>query len=311
MRKYLGIAVHFCNSAWVPGGWSDYRYFLAVAKAGSLSAAARRIRVDQSTVGRRLAALEAQVGARLFDHTPEGYVLTAAGQGVLADVEELESGFLAVERRLAGGDGRIEGVVRLATTESFASAFLIDHFGRLRSRHPGLSIELLTGNRPVDLARREADLAVRLGAAPKQPNLIVRQIGAVGFALYAAPSYLARRGRPSLRGGLRGHEIVCYGSDLAAAPIARWMVEHAHEAELALRADSLASVHRAVAAGLGLGVLPCLLGQGLERISPAVLGRSPIWTVVHEDLVRNARVRAVLLFLSELTRQERRALAGA
>jgi DNA-binding transcriptional LysR family regulator len=201
--------------------------------------------------------------------------------------------------------------VRLATSETLASAFLIPHLGGLRLRHPGLSIELLTGNQQLDLARREADIAVRLGVAPKQPTLVVRRIGAAGFALYAAPSYLARHGRPRLRDGLRGHQIVCYGAELATAPIARWLAEHGHEAEIAVRTNSVPSVCAAVAAGLGLGVLPCFIGdRELERIGSAVLGITPIWTVVHEDLRRNARVRAVLGFLSDLIGQERRALAG-
>jgi DNA-binding transcriptional LysR family regulator len=294
----------------VSSDWNDYRYFLAVARAGSLSGAARRMKVDQSTVGRRIAALEARVGARVFDHTPEGYVLTAAGERVRADVERLEGGFLDVERQLAGGDARIEGVVRVAMTDAFANAFIVDHLASLRRSHPGLSIELVTGYAPVDLSRREADLAVRLGKPPRQPNLVVRPLGLAGFALYASEAYLARRGRPRSRGSLRGHEVVCYGGELAAVPLARFLGERAREAEVAFRANSVASVYAAVAAGLGLGVLPCVLGrQGLRRVG-SVLGRTPIWSVVHEDLVRNARVRTVLLFLSDQMQRERRSLSG-
>lgn len=289
-----------------PAEWSDYRYFLAVGRAGSLSAAARGLGVDQSTVGRRLAALEAAVGARLFDRTPEGYVLTAAGESVRGDVERLEDGFLAVERRLAGGDARVAGVVRVATTEMFASMFIIPHLAALRSRHPGLSLDLVAGIHPVDLSRREADLAVRLGAPPKQPNLIVRAIGEARFALYAAPSYLARRARPHLRGGLKGHAIVGYGGEMAAVPIARWLDEQGRNAEVAFRANTIAAVHDAVQAGLGLGVLPCGLGdRDLVRVS-SLAGASPIWTVVHEDLARTGRVRAVLQFLSDTLRRDAR-----
>jgi DNA-binding transcriptional LysR family regulator len=290
--------------------WSDYRYFLAVARAGSLSAAARQLRVDQSTVGRRLAALEAQVGARLFDRTPEGYALTADGEGVRAEVEQLERGFLAVERRLAGGDARLAGTVRLATTETFATAFLIPHLGRLRAEHPALALELVLANHLVDLARREADLALRVGAPPKQPNLIARRIGVGGFALYAVPRYLARNGTPQLRGGLRGHAVIGYGGDLAAAPLGRWLAEHAPTAEVVLRANTIEAVRGAVAAGLGLGVLPCMVADKLERVGGSPLGSTPIWTIVHADLVRNARVRAVLTFLSELVHEHRRTLSG-
>lgn len=289
-----------------PSEWSDYRFFLALARAGSLSGAARQLRVDQSTVGRRLTALEAAVGVRLFDRTPDGYVLTGAGESVRAEVEHLEGGFLAVERRLAGGDARIAGVVRIATTESFASMYVIPELAALAERHPALSVELIAGIRPVDLARREADIAVRLGAPPKQANLVVREIGAAKFALYGAPSYLARRGPPRLRGGLRGHAIISYGGDMSDVPIARWLHEHADAAEVAFRANTIAAVHEAVSAGLGLGVLPCGLGdRNLTRIGAALSGASPIWTVVHGDLVRTARVRAVLEFLSDVMRRSR------
>jgi len=287
--------------------WSDYRYFLAVARAGSLSAAARRLRVNQSTVGRRLASLEAAAGARLFDRTPEGFVLTPAGESVRADVERLEDGFLAVERRLEGGDARVAGTVRLATTEAFAVMFVVPHLKALKARHPELSIDLLTGIQPVDLARREADLAVRLGIPPKQPNLVVRRIGTVEFALYAAKSYLAARGRPNLRTSLRGHTVVGYGGEMATVPIARWINENRGDAEVAFRANTISAVVEAVAAGLGLGVLPCGLGDRLlVRVRSATLGASPIWTIVHEDLARTARVRAVLEFLSDVLRRDGR-----
>ncbi len=286
--------------------WGDYRFFLALVRAGSLSGAARVLGVDQSTVGRRLAALEGAVGVRLFDRTPDGYVLTAAGESVRADVEALESGFLAVDRRLSGGDARVAGVVRIATTEVFASMYVIPELAALASRHPGLSIELIAGIRPVDLARREADIAVRLGAAPKQPNLVVREIGVARFALYCAASYLARRGQPRLRGGLRGHAIVAYGAEMADVPISRWLQEHAHAADVAFRANTIAAVHEAVTAGLGLGVLPCGVGdRNLRRVGSAIAGASPVLTVVHEDLARTARVRAVHDFLSDVMRRSR------
>jgi DNA-binding transcriptional LysR family regulator len=281
--------------------WSDYRHFLAVARAGSLSRAARQLGVDQSTVGRRLAALETAVGARLFDRTPDGYALTAAGESVQAELEQIEAGLLAVERRLSGGDGRIAGVVRVATTEAFASIYLIPHLAALRLRHPELSIELVAGIVPVDLARREADIAIRIGATPRRPNLVVRQLGVVEFGLYGARSYLARRGQPRRGSGLRGHDIVTYGGEMAEVPIARWVDEHAQHAQVAFRANTIAAVYEAVAAGLGLGGLPSALGvRGLVRIGSAKVTASPIWTVVHEDLVRSARVRAVSRFVTEM-----------
>ncbi len=291
--------------------WNDYRYFLAVSRTGSLSKAARALGVDQSTVGRRLAALEDGCGAKLFDHTPKGYVLTPAGEGVHVDIGRLEDGFLAVERRLAGTDAKPEGIVRLATTEVLATAFLVKHLPSLRAKYPKLTLELRTDNTPVDLARREADLALRIGAPPKQPNLIQRTLGAAGFSLFASPRYLARRGRPRLRDGLRGHDLVAYCGQLAIAPLGRWLDAHATEAEVVLRADNINVVHKAVIAGLGVGALPSLFAASdIERIHPDIIGTSPISTVVHEDQAQSARIRAVVDYLAQVVRRERSLLIG-
>jgi DNA-binding transcriptional LysR family regulator len=308
MRNPFEYAHRSCKFALVD--WGDYRYFLALSKVGSLSGAARLMRVDQSTVGRRLAALEGHVGARLFDRTPDGYVLTAVGESVRADVEQLQEGFLAVERRLAGEDVRLAGTVRLAITEVFANAFLIPHLRELRLLHPGLSLDLVTGNAPIDLARREADLAVRLGPAPTQPNLVVRQIGLAEFALYGATEYLERRGRPRPRDGLSGHDVIGYHGDLSSTPMARFVHARAQRATVVLRVNSVASAFEAVAAGYGISALPCVLGaRGLQRVG-SVGGATPIRTVVHQDLMRNGRIRAVLGFLADVIRRESRSLRG-
>jgi DNA-binding transcriptional LysR family regulator len=284
--------------------WSDFRYFLAVSRGGSLSAAARELHVNQSTVGRRLLALEASFGVRLFDRTPDGYALTAAGETIRSEVERLEDGFLGVERKLSGGDARISGVVRLATSDTIASVFVMPHLAKLKAIYPELSLELSTGSAAVDLARREADLAVRIGPQPKHPNLIACEIGAMYSSLYAAPRYLAdRRGLP-LRPGLKGHAVIGFAGPLVRAEVARWLGAHASEAEVAFRASSVRAIHDAVAEGLGIGLVPCALAERkLTRIrvgSPMV---SRIWTVVHEDLHRSARIRAVLEFVRDVIRR--------
>lgn len=291
--------------------WDDFRYFLTLARTGSLSATARQLGVNQSTVGRRIAALQTASGTRLFDRTPHGYAPTAAADAILTDVSSLEEGFLTVQRRLAGRDAKPEGSVRLATTDTLALAFLVDHLPAFRAQHPGLVLELITSNQPVDLARREADLALRLGALPKQPNLVVRSLGTASFGLFGSPRYLSRRGRPKLRDRLRGHDIVGYRGALETAPLGRWVDEHASQATVVLRADNIEVVWAAVASGLGLGVLPSIYGQrGLERIGSNA-GATPVFTIVHEDLARSARVRAVLEFLAELVHRERPAFAGS
>jgi DNA-binding transcriptional LysR family regulator len=284
--------------------WSDFRYFLAVSRVGSLSGAARELHVNQSTVGRRLLALEASFGVRLFDRTPDGYVLTADGESVRTEVERLEDGFLGIERKLSGGDSRVSGVVRLATSETIARVFVSPHLARLKSIYPELSIELSTGAAAVDLSRREADVAVRFGPQPKQPNVIACELGAMYSALYAAPTYLKAHRHTPLRTGLRGHSVIGFTGPLAKAEVARWLDAHASEAKVVFRASTVHTIYDAVAAGLGIGLAPCALGErALTRVRVGGAMPSRIWTVVHEDLNRSARVRAVLEFVRDVIRK--------
>ncbi len=280
--------------------WDDFRVVLALVSEKTLSAAARRLRVDQSTVGRRLATLEREAGARLFDRTPDGYLLTAAGEAVLPRLRALEDAAIAVERRLASEDAALSGTVRVATSDSFAAWFLVPRLDELRRRQPELVVELVTGNPTVSLARREADVSFRL-RKPQEPSLIARRVGRAGWAVYAAESYLAARGRPEARHEFAGHELVAMADELAGTLGARWMKEHAARARVALRSNSLISQAAAVVAGLGVSALPCVFGDrepSLVRLSPSVIGHHEIWRVVHPDVQRSARVRAVMEFLT-------------
>ena len=292
--------------------WDDFRVFLSVARAGTLSAAARLLQVDQSTISRRLAALEETAGARLFDRTPKGYVLTVAGEAGRSRVEELESQALAVERQLLGQDSQPTGQVRLAASDSFAAWFLVPRLAPFHTRYPGIRLELVTGNQPVNLARREADISLRL-SKPKEPNLIARRLGQAAWSVYASSSYLSRYGKPSLRGRLRGQRVVGLDPELRGTVGARWLAKQGSLALVSLTCNSLLSQAAAVVAGIGLGPLPCLFGDrepSLERVVPRTIGHHDLWLVVHPDLKSNARVRAVMDYLTELVVSETALISG-
>lgn len=293
--------------------WDDLRYFLAIAREGSLAAAARTLRVDATTVGRRLAALEEELGTRLFDRMPAGFVVTAAGRNIRMAVEEMEASVLAVERKASGDDARLEGVVRITTTEAFAVSTLLPRFAPFRERHPGIEVQVLTDYAALDLAKREADIAVRL-TRPKEDTLVARKVGEIAIAPYAAERYLARRGLPDPATGLAGHDVIGYADAAAKWPEARWLGEVATSARVAVRCNSLLSVVAAAGSGVGIGVMPCFMGDrepGLRRLMPPIPSlRRDIWLVVHRDLQHNARVRAVLHFLAELIQRERSLIAG-
>lgn len=293
--------------------WDDLRVFLSVAQEGTLSGAARKLRVDQSTVGRRLATLERAAGARLFERTPSGYSLTQAAESVLASVQEIEAQTIALERKLSGRDTRVEGRVRVATSDSFASWFLVRHLPALSRSHPGLVIELVTGNQPADLARREADVSLRL-TKPTQPHLIARRLLSAAWALYASARYLSERGKPSQRAQCAGHDVIAFDPELAGTAGAKWLSAHAGRARVVLTTNSLTCQAEAVQAGLGVSPLPCVFGDrepSLRRVAPGLIGHHDLWLVVHPDLRESARVRAVLDFLTSLVRAEAALISGA
>jgi DNA-binding transcriptional LysR family regulator len=292
--------------------WSDFEVFLAVARAGTLSGAARLLKIDQSTVSRRLAALEASGGARLFDRTPAGYVLSAAGEAVRARVEDIEAHAIAIERLLLGQDSSPTGQVRLASSDSFAAWFLVPRLTGLCNRYPGITVELVTGNQAVNLARREADLSLRL-TKPKEPNLIARRLGQAAWAVYASSAYLARHGKPSARGRLRGHRVIGFDPELHGTIGARWIAKHGNQGQLVLTCNSLVSQAAAVVAGVGVSALPCVFGDRepeLRRVLPRPIGHHDLWLVVHPDVKGSARVRAVMDYLTELVSVEARLLRG-
>ncbi len=291
--------------------WNDLRYFLAVYREGTLAAAARKLRVRHSTVGRRLDALEQTLGASLFTRTPDGFVPTEAGIGILDLAEQAEQAVDSIERRIAGTDQRIEGTVRIATSEAF-SGFLVRHLAVLHARHPSLIVEVLSGNQVLDLSRDAADLALRMTATP-QPDLICKRVGDAGWSLYGAEGYLAQRGTPKSIADLADHDIIAFDETLSQAPGAIWLRDHAADARVMFRGNSIMAALNGAIIGLGLAVLPCFLAEAeptLERIFPEVLGSRELWLVFHPDAARVARVRLVIDFAAEIIAAEAARLRG-
>jgi DNA-binding transcriptional LysR family regulator len=287
--------------------WDDVRYFLAIHRCGTLSGAARVLAVDQTTVGRRLGALEESLNARLFDRTPDGFLLTSAGESILAAAEKVEASVLEL--------GRTAGNVRLATSEAFAVTFLLERIGELRRRYDGIHVEVFVGQTMVDLSRREADIALRIrprGLAPAQPHLIARKLSDIAFALYGARDYLERHGRPLRPDVLRDHRLIGWCSDGSSIPGVDWLGQAGREGEVVVRCSSILSLIRAAQAGIGLAVLPCYAAEThpeLARLSDPI-DWSELWLVVHPDVRRAARVRAVMDFLIEVVERSAPVLRG-
>jgi DNA-binding transcriptional LysR family regulator len=285
--------------------WNDLRYFLSIARSGSLAKAARELSVEHTTVSRRLGALEEDLGTRLFARGPSGLVLTTAGKNMLPLVQDIAEQISSIERCVTGLDGRVAGNVRLTIPES-GNGYFTHRLRELRSRHPELVIELISDNRPLDIRRGEADIAVRFAAIPDQ-DLVVRKPGKAGWSLYASPSYLARKGPLVSVDDVTGHELIGYADLLAMVEGEQWLRSLKPPPVVVMRGNSIMGVARAAVEGIGIAPLPCFAAAqeaGLLRLTPEIIGERDIMLVVHPDLVRVARVRATMDFLIELLHRE-------
>lgn len=271
--------------------WDDLRLFLAVARAGSLSGAARTLGVTHSTVFRRIGAFEARLGVRLFDRMPGGYALTAAGEEMRNSVLRIEEQIAALALKVTGQDQRPSGMIRITTTDLLAVGLLPRHIAVFRAEWPGIEIEVVVADTMLDLTRREADVALRIGN-PVQETLVGRRVGRLAFAVYAASGPSAREPGDS--------DWIGYGS--AHGPLSRSLARWWPQMRQVFRTNSIIAAHAAARAGIGLAALPCVLADcDPELVRAASLPEDfmlDLWLLTHEDLRHTARVRIFLDFMA-------------
>ncbi|WP_175821705.1 LysR family transcriptional regulator [Burkholderia sp. BCC0419] len=298
--------------------WDDIRYFLAVMRGGSLSAAARALQVQHSTVARRIDALESALGIRLFDRLPRGWPPTDEGLHLAEHAARLEADAHAFARA-AQGAAALDGVVRVSASPVFASHFLAPRLARAQRAWPALRIDLMGEMHAANLYAREADLAVRL-SRPSEPGLAARRLGTMRFALCASPDWAAV---PPDTWAFLG-----YDDALAQMPQQQWLERFAAGRRFAFIANDLAALHRACVAGAGIALLPRFLVDDLATSAdggtgaPAAAAASSsvptplveltsaprcdvereIWLVVHPDVRRSPRVQRVADAIADAVR---------
>ena len=287
--------------------WDDLRIFLAVARAGSLSGAARGLGVNHSTVFRRIGAFEEMLGVRLFERVPSGYLLTPAGEEMRDAALRVEEEVTAIGRKVRGQDLRLSGSLRITTIDMLALWLLPRHLTRFRQDYPGIELEVSVSNAALSLTRREADIALRIGNRPPE-NLVGRRVGRLVFAVYAARHYRERR----LEKELESHDWIGFDSEHAA--LARRFAEFLPEVQPAYRVNSVAAAVAAATTGMGLAPLPCGIADReptLERLCDLPDSFTlDLWLLTHEDLRRTARIRAFMDFMAEALAEERELLEG-
>jgi len=288
--------------------WDHLRFFLELARTGSHARAASRLGVDRNTVARRMATLEEALGLALFERGPQGWRKTRAGQELAELATRVEETVLAVARHVDARDPALRGTARLTTVPHVATHLLPPALPALRRRHPELVLELIADARPFDLSRSEADLAVRQGR-PRDSGLVARRLSLLANAFYAAAGTDAgARGTVDLRADL-------FLSSEAGSndPQEQWLDEHAPGRRVVYRCNSTIALLAAARQGLGVVVLPCYIGDAdplLRRLDGPEPPPEEMWLVVHGDLRRAPRVRAVIDWLDELVARARPALLG-
>lgn len=292
--------------------WDDMRVFLAVARKGSLSAAARSLKVTQPTVGRRLRALEGALGVRLFDRLPDGFAPTAAGQELVPLAEEMERTADALQRRQASLSARVSGTVRLSVTEIMAQ-FLSDHIAALRERLPDIEIEIAFSHHNANLSKREADLVLR-ECLPEQQALIARKLGDFRYAVYGAAAFVQRNPIALTEGRYEACAWAGYDEEHAYFTPQQWLDRKLAGRAAAVRVNNGIVLHNVIRNGAGLGVLPCFAGDrdpALMRVTaPLQEIISTKHIIVHEDLRRVPSIRAVMDELIALFKRETPLLLG-
>lgn len=280
--------------------WNDVRYAVVIARSGSLAAASRALGVDQTTVARRLRALEACLGTPLFERLGGQLTPTPIGNELLARGQRMEAEVAALCHLVTDRQAQVKGVVRITAVDTLASHYLARQLADLRGRYPELAIEIIASSRSLDLGRREADIALRL-ARPADGDLVVRCLGRLAYGVYGPE-------KPLLCSSWQAAPWVGYERSLDLVPEMCWLSEHVGQHNVAFRCNNIDALANAVADGLGLGILPCLVGNqhpGLRCLSgdKAVLSRE-IWLVLPRELRDVPRIRVVSDWLVERFRRD-------
>jgi DNA-binding transcriptional LysR family regulator len=283
--------------------WNDLKFFLELARQTRLMPAARRLKVDHTTVSRRISELEKNLSAKLFERKPDGYVLTADGHRLLCIAEKIEALSISVEEGIGCHPSQPAGRVRLATMEGIAAFYLAEKLVAFHEAHPNITVELVTERHLINLTKREADVSISF-MPPIGPRLAVRKAGVFRLGLFAAQAYLDRAGHPKSKADLVHHAFVDYIPDLVAIANVHWLLDVLEPETVAFRSTSMAVQQNAIAAGCGIGLLPFFSAKREPRLIPVLANEVSVtrdlYISVHEDIEFMGRTRALTRFLKEL-----------
>ena len=286
--------------------WDNLKFFLALAETGSLSRASEKLRVDHSTVARRIEMLEQDLGVRLVERLSRSYRLTAEGERVRDRAKEIQAGIADIARFAQSVDRSPHRAVRVSGPPTFLSQFLAPRLLPLQAEQPGLRIELVGEARQISLSQGESDLALRL-VRPLEKGVVARRLAVVAYGLYGSRDHVARCGEGP-------QDFLGYDDSLDHLPQQRWLKMLAGDRGLALRSNDLANLLTAARAGLGLAVLPCIMARGVPDLVSVPTRLPPLtrelWLLFHRDIGRSPAVRTVIDRITAITTAARGAFLG-
>jgi len=291
-----------------PVDWDDFRFVLAIVRAGTVSAAAKQLGVDHTTVIRRVDRLERLLSAKLFDRRKTGYLLTDAGHRVAASAEAMESTVIANQEQIGGSKAHLTGTVRIGAPDGFGTHFLAPRLVRFADQYPDVDLQLVATARLFSLSKREADIAISL-SLPKEGHVVGRKLTDYSLGLYASPSYLERSPPIRTRDDLTGHRFVGYIEELLYTPELDYLPQVSPKIAARFRSANLIAQFNATLAGFGIAVLPCFMAareSALRQVLPdQVAIQRCFYLLMHADNKDLARIRAVADYIYANVEQER------
>ncbi|MGP2490402.1 LysR family transcriptional regulator [Mesorhizobium sp. PUT5] len=287
--------------------WDDVRIFLAVARAGQILGAARRLELNHATVSRRVAALEEAMRTKLFRRLTTGSELTAAGERFLEIAERMEADMIAARAAVSGEGDEVSGTVRIGAPDGFGVAFLAKRLGALTAQHRELTIQLVPVPRSFSLSRREADIAITVDR-PTEGRLVAGKLVDYTLGLFASRAYAEARGLPQTPAELCAHTLIGYVPDLIVSPSLDYAAEFSPGWRSSFAISSALGQAEAVRAGAGIGILHTFVGRAMPELVPVDIVapiRRAYWLVYHESVRPLRRVQAVANFITRAVERER------
>ena len=281
--------------------WDGFRYFIAVAESGSLSAAAKILDSNQSTVGRHIDVLESDLGIKLFQRSVKGLSLTKKGQAVFEQSQYIQRSIVKTQRIVLGDEATASGTVRLSLPEGLGQEVLIPALDNFYQQYPNVKLIFNMSATTANLRQGDADVSIRL-FCPEEADLVVKDMGEMKMGLYASKSYKTIYGLPGQLRDVRKHRVITYGDQLSILPENQWLLNHSAETLRILSSDSTVTRFKATVSGLGLSLQPEVLAQTspdlIRLFKSAKLPAHKVWLVYHQDVQHMTGIRAVVDFIS-------------